>query len=157
MEKGFYRNLGLTALICSVLTISACATVKPEEAVSENATAITQDVSKNTAAEAEGRFTKAADLSDAGKSTEQVNATAQASSDNAASQQNIIAKISQNQKRVKIKSAASNRARTIARLQGGKKVEILEEKGSWLKIRWQEKDKVREGWSRKEYVELIAN
>ena len=157
METGFYRNLGLAALACSVLMISACATVKPEESVSDNATAVTLDTSRSAAAEAEGKFTKAAEQVDSAKPAEQVKAATSASTDKINSEQNITAKISRNEKRVKIKSAASNKSRTIARLHGGKKIEILEEKGSWLKIRWQEKDKVREGWSRKEHIDMTPD
>jgi len=157
METVFYRNLGLAVLISAVLMISACATVKPEEAVSENTTAVTKDVSQNAVAETEERFSKTVGQVDTAKSVEQAKRATQVSTDNAASQQNITAKINKHEKRVKIKSVASNKSRTVARLQGGKKIEILEEKGNWLKIRWQEKDKTWEGWSRKEHIDMTPD
>lgn len=154
MEIGFYRKIVLVVLASSVLMMSACATVKPDEAVSGKTGVMTQDASRNVAAETDVKLAKAADQTDTVNAAEQAKAVTQVSTDKADGQQNITAKISQKEKRAKIKSAASNKSRTIARLQGGKRIEILDEKGNWLKIRWQEKDKVREGWVNKQYIDM---
>jgi len=157
MEIGFYRNIGLAALACSVLMISACATIKPEEAVNAKAGEVTQETSRKATTETGRVIGTTTNRTETVKPGEQNVTATQVSNGKTDSQQNITAKIIKTEKSVQIKSAASNKSRTVARIKGGKLIEILEEKGNWLKIRWQEKDKTREGWSRKEYVELIAN
>lgn len=41
----------------------------------------------------------------------------------------------------------------LAVLKGGKRVAVLEEQGSWVKIRWQRKQKTMEGWVFRRFIE----
>lgn len=154
VETELCRNIRSLAIVCSLLLISACATVKPEGAVNQKAGEITQDTTRKAAGETGEVIRTTTGRTEAALPGVQNSTTTQVSAANSVGQQNITARIIQKAKRVKIKSGASNKSRTIARLAGGKQIEILEEKGSWLKIRWQNGEKVREGWSRKQYVDM---
>ena len=62
-------------------------------------------------------------------------------------------RISPKEKLVNIRSMASVKSRKVAVLEGGHPIEVLEKKDSWLKIKWQKGDVVKQGWLKKAFVE----
>lgn len=154
MKTKLYGNIKLLSVLILLFSVTACATVKPEEAVNQKAGELTQEANSKATSESGELIRTSTSRTEAVRPDVQNSSATQVSTATTSSQQNITARIVKNEKRVKIKSAASNKSRTIARLRGGKHIEILEGKGSWLKIRWQDKEKFKEGWSRKQYVDM---
>ncbi|RNC71849.1 MAG: SH3 domain-containing protein [Desulfuromonadales bacterium] len=65
----------------------------------------------------------------------------------------VSGRITPRQKYVNVRPAPSTDNRPVAVLMGGKKVEVLAEEGTWVKIRWTRGKKVFEGWVVTKFVE----
>lgn len=142
MKTRLFRNISSALLVSSVILVSACATTS-EEMVSDKAGEINSEGSRRAKIEAEST-----------KSGEENTTATVVNTDKAGSRQKITAKILQKMKRVKISSVASNRGRCVGHVKGGTQIEVLEEKGRWLKIRWETGDQTKNGWLKKQYVDL---
>uniref|UniRef100_A0A831UBC1 SH3 domain-containing protein n=1 Tax=Geobacter metallireducens TaxID=28232 RepID=A0A831UBC1_GEOME len=62
-------------------------------------------------------------------------------------------RITPRRKYVNVRPAPSAANRPVAVLMGGKKVEVLDRKEEWVKIRWTRGKKVLEGWVAEKFVE----
>lgn len=52
-----------------------------------------------------------------------------------------------------VMSTPTGNGKTIARLKNGQRVQILQSKNNWLKIRWKSTDLHHQGWLKKAFVE----
>jgi len=154
MERSICRIIGSALLASCILLVSACATTKPEEAVSNKTGEVTRETTRKATSNAGSSITRSTIRTEPATPGVQNKPAAQIGNVNSINQQFISARILQKVKLVNIRSAASDKTRIIARLHGGKQIDILEEKGNWLKIRWHDREKTWEGWLYKHYVEM---
>ena len=71
----------------------------------------------------------------------------------AASPAPVASRIKHQHKYVNVRPDPSSGNKPVAVLQGGKRVEVMGEQESWVKIRWTRGKKELEGWVFKKYVE----
>lgn len=71
----------------------------------------------------------------------------------AASPAPIASRIKHQHKYVNVRPDPSSGNKPVAVLQGGKRIEVVGEQESWVKIRWTRGKKELEGWVFKKYVE----
>jgi uncharacterized protein YgiM (DUF1202 family) len=151
----FGRRIQSTVLIGTVLIVSACASFNNNDSATTAGTITNNTDGTTSTTIKKGRFENPPEiqLSSMKKGNGPGDTDSQFSTDTITPAKSNIFRVSLKEKLVNVRTAPSVKSRSIAVLKGGHPVEVLETKGSWVKIQWQKGNTFKQGWMNKAFVE----